>query len=220
MIPWAMKVSSNSRHIKPTKFLFFVSILLLIVDLVALFFLSENAPGSVLAIFGFLLILAPVLLLIGIIMLIITRIKTKRIVKIAQEEKVCSARILLVRERKTGEIIDRAEIEEATPGNRLGEELSIIADLLKNQLQVKYPSDKYEIILEMQQKKEEQVKEGIATFRMVASARSLFSTNLGGTITGVVLLCKYKEKKSQFFRGGNSGDSGVGDSGRLVSKTS
>ncbi len=31
---------------------------------------------------------------------------------------------------------------------------------------------------------------------------------------------EYKEKKSQFFRGDDSRDSGVGDSGRLISKTS
>lgn len=183
-----MKESSNPRNIHTAKILILAGVLLLIVDLIALFLISEKTRGPVLAILGLMMILAPILLLIGIVMLIIAKIRTKRVPKVAQKEKPISAYLVLVSERATGKIIDRAEIEETTPGNRLVEELGILTDLVKKQMEAKYPSDKYEVLTEIPKNVEESVKQYANTFRMEASSRSLFFTNLGGIIVGAVLL--------------------------------
>jgi uncharacterized membrane protein len=86
---------------------------------------------------------------------------------------------LIVKDRSSGEIVERVAIEETTAGNRLTDELKTIADLMSKQLAEKYPVDRYEIIFE---------DHPAPAFHMAASSRSLLVVNISAAVIGALLL--------------------------------
>jgi hypothetical protein len=86
---------------------------------------------------------------------------------------------LIVKDRSTGEIVERIAIEETSAGNRLADELKTIADLMAKQLAEKYPSERYDISLEDLPR---------PNFRMTASSRSLLAVNISAVVIGGLLL--------------------------------
>jgi hypothetical protein len=89
---------------------------------------------------------------------------------------------LIVKDRSSGEIVERVTIEETTAGNRLTDELKTIADLMAKQLAEKYPADKYEIVYE---------DHPALAFHMAASSRSLLTVNIAAVIIGGLLLAVF-----------------------------
>lgn len=162
---------------------------LLVIDIVVLLLISRDAPSYIYAIIGLALLVAAALIMISAILLVIAIIKQARSRLTSPPATAGGSKsyIILVREKATGRIVDKATIEETTPGNRLAAELPVLQGLMKKNLEDKYPAPRYEVL-------EALAEPGAAAnlpepaFSMTASRSSLLFVNLGGIIVGGLLL--------------------------------
>ncbi len=162
---------------------------LLVIDLVVLLFISRDAPSYIYAMIGLALLTAGALILISAIRLMITIIKQarNRLTSPPTNAGASKSYLILVREKATGRIVDKATIEETTPGNRLTDELPKLQGLIKKTWEEKYPAPRYEVLAQITESKPTADLPPPA-FQMNATRSSLIIVNLGGIIVGALLL--------------------------------
>lgn len=161
-----------------------IGVILFVIGFIGFLLVDKNS--ALVPIFFYLAILSILFILISVILKIAQKARKRPKKKRIPESQT---QLILVKEKTTGKVVDKIEVEETTPGNRLTDELIRITGILKKQVENKYPSDKYEVFTTTAQEYEKLSKpQDSETFRMEASARSLFTVNFTAVVAGSVVL--------------------------------
>jgi hypothetical protein len=95
--------------------------------------------------------------------------------------------IIIVQEKSTGKIVDRAEIETTSPGIPAAE-IDKLTAITKSQFLKKYPPDKFLVIAGQADNPDALQRSYFGKFRMEGSASNMLVTNISGAMLGAILL--------------------------------